>query len=180
VRCNARNGGQRSLMLAASCDISDSIAVPCESTRRRAIMRQRPTLPMNVPDTALEQLMRSARAAAQRAYAPYSAFAVGAAVLASDGTVHVGANVENASYGLSMCAERAAIFNAVAQGATEIAAVAVYTPTAHPTPPCGACRQVIAEFGPDALVVCCNDDEHGSRRFRLRELLPEAFDRNHL
>jgi len=143
-------------------------------------MRQRSTLPMDVPDTALVQLMRSARAAAQRAYAPYSAFAVGAAVLASDGTIHVGANVENASYGLSMCAERAAIFNAVAQGATKIAAVAIYTPTARPTPPCGACRQVIAEFGPDALVVCCSDNEHGSRRFRLGELLPEAFDRGHL
>jgi len=143
-------------------------------------MRQRSTLPMDVPDTTLDQLMRSARAAAQSAYAPYSGFAVGAAVLASDGKVHVGANVENASYGLSMCAERVAIFNAVAQGMKGIAAIAIYTATAQPTPPCGACRQVIAEFGADALVVCCNDDERSSRRFRLRELLPEAFGRGHL
>jgi len=117
--------------------------------------------------------------AARRAYAPYSRFAVGAAVLSGDGRIHTGANVENASFGLSICAERNAIFRAVADGARTIDAIVVYTPTADTTPPCGACRQVLAEFGADALIVCCSDND-ADRRYRLAELLPQAFGPQHL
>ncbi len=91
-----------------------------------------------------------------------------------------GANVENASFGLTICAERNAIFQAIAQGARRIEVVVVYTPTPAPAPPCGACRQVIHEFGPDALVVCCTDDATAERRYTLTELLPGAFGPDHL
>jgi cytidine deaminase len=130
---------------------------------------------MDIAETTLTELTRRAREASRHAWAPYSKFVVGAAVLTDDGAIHGGANVENASYGLSMCAERNAIFQAVARGARRIVAIAVYTPTSQPTPPCGACRQVVAEFGPDALVICCTDDTKAERRFQLAELLPQAF-----
>jgi cytidine deaminase len=130
---------------------------------------------MTIASATLAELRRRARDAATRAYAPYSRFPVGAAVLAADGTIHAGANVENASYGLSICAERAAIFQAVAQGTRKIEAIVIYTPTPAATAPCGACRQVIHEFGPGALVVCCTDDEQAERRYALAELLPVAF-----
>jgi cytidine deaminase len=99
---------------------------------------------------------------------------VGAAVLAGSGAIFAGCNVENASYGLCNCAERTAIFSAVAAGERKIRAVAVYTPTKTPTLPCGACRQVINEFGPDALVLCLCD---GKERVEttLDRLLPAAF-----
>jgi len=100
-----------------------------------------------------EHLLALARDAAGRAYAPYSDFPVGAALLATDGRVFLGANIENASSSLTCCAERVAIFHAVMEGATEIAAVAVWAPKSRPCPPCGACRQVINEFGPDAVVI---------------------------
>jgi cytidine deaminase len=135
---------------------------------------------MTIAPATLAELKRRARDAAAHAYAPYSRFPVGAAVLAADGTMHAGANVENASYGLSICAERAAIFQAVAQGARRIEAIAVYTPTPAAATPCGACRQVIHEFGPDVLVVCCTDDERAERHYALAELLPEAFGPDHL
>src|SRR5258706_5768561 len=98
---------------------------------------------MTIASATLAELKRRARDAATRAYAPYSRFPVGAAVLAADGTIHAGANVENASYGLSICAERAAIFQAVAQGTRQIEAIVIYTPTPAATAPCGARRQVI-------------------------------------
>lgn len=135
----------------------------------------RQALTMTIAPATLAELKRRARDAAGRAYAPYSRFRVGAAVLTADGTIHAGGNVENASYGLSICAERAAIFQAVAQGARKVEAVVVYTPTPAAATPCGACRQVIREFGPDALVVCCTDDERAERRYTLAELLPAAF-----
>jgi cytidine deaminase len=122
----------------------------------------------------LARLERAARAAAARAYAPYSRFRVGAAVLAGSGRIYPGCNVENASYGLCMCAERAAILAAVAAGEAAIRAVAVYTPTAAPTSPCGACRQVIREFGPDALVLCVCDSAQRLES-TLPKLLPESF-----
>jgi cytidine deaminase len=121
-----------------------------------------------------EALMSAAREASARAYAPYSRFHVGAAVLADDGRVFTAANVENASYGLTSCAERNAVFAAVNAGVRRIVAVAIHTPTARPVSPCGACRQVIHEFGPDALVVsCCEGDGRG--RWTIDELLPGAF-----
>jgi cytidine deaminase len=122
----------------------------------------------------LEELKRRAREASRRAHAPYSRYPVGAAVLAGD-AIHTGVNVENASFGLTVCAERNAVFAAVAQGATRIDAVAVYTPTAVPAIPCGACLQVIAEFASDAVIICCTDDDASERRFTLRQLLPAAF-----
>jgi len=117
---------------------------------------------------------KSARSAAARAYAPYSRFPVGAAVLGGSGRVYAGCNVENASYGLCNCAERTAVFSAVAAGERTIRAVTVYTPTALPTAPCGACRQVIHEFGPDALIVSVCDAK-GRIETRLSALLPGAF-----
>lgn len=121
-----------------------------------------------------EELLRAAREASTGAYAPYSLFHVGAAVLAEDGRVFTAANVENASYGLTSCAERNAIFAAVSAGARSIVAVAIHTPTAQPVSPCGACRQVIHEFGADAVVVSGCDGE-GRGRWSIGELLPDAF-----
>jgi cytidine deaminase len=130
---------------------------------------------MDIPAAVIDDLKRQARDAARHAYAPYSSFPVGAAVLVDDGRIHAGANVENASYGLAMCAERTAIFQAVARGARRIRAVAVYTPTKTATTPCGACRQVIAEFGADVLVVCFADGAAAEQRYSIDELLPQAF-----
>jgi cytidine deaminase len=127
-----------------------------------------------ISDVALRRLEKSAKAAAAKAYAPYSKFRVGSAVLGRTGKVYSGCNVENASYGLCNCAERSAVFAAVAAGERTIRAVAVYTPTPLPTAPCGACRQVIHEFGPDSVVICLCD---GKSRIetRLSALLPAAF-----
>jgi cytidine deaminase len=122
-----------------------------------------------------EELFEAARHARERAHAPYSRFAVGAAVLTEDGRIEAGANVENASYGLSMCAERNAIGRAVSEGARRIAAVAIVVETKTPCPPCGSCRQVIAEFAaPDAPVRSRTLDGQESRH-TVKELLPDAF-----
>lgn len=130
---------------------------------------------MTIDDVVLSAMRRLAREAARRAHAPYSGFAVGAAVLGDSGRIHAGANVENASYGLSMCAERSAIFRALAEGERRIEAICLYTPTLAPSTPCGACRQVIQEFGAEALIVCCSDNDKAERRYALRELLPDPF-----
>jgi cytidine deaminase len=127
-----------------------------------------------VTDATLRRLEKAARAAAGKAYAPYSRFPVGAAVVGSSGRVYSGCNVENASFGLCNCAERTAIFSAVAAGETAVVAVVVYTPTPLPTAPCGACRQVINEFGPDALVISVCDSKNRIDT-RLSALLPGAF-----
>jgi cytidine deaminase len=130
---------------------------------------------MAIAERTLDALKQRAREAAGHAYAPYSGFAVGAAVLTEDGAIHSSANVENASFGLSHCAERNAIFQAVTQGARRIEALAVYTPTPTVTTPCGACRQVLSEFGTGATVICCAADASSERRYTLDELLPDAF-----
>jgi cytidine deaminase len=127
-----------------------------------------------VTDNDLTRLARAATEASRSAYCPYSKFRVGAAVLTGANDVFAGCNVENASYGLTICAERNAMFQAVARGQTTIRAVAVYTPTATPTAPCGACRQVLNEFGPDAVVLCLCDGAD-SIRTTLAELLPQSF-----
>jgi cytidine deaminase len=129
---------------------------------------------MSIPPATLEEMKRRAREAAAHAYAPYSAFPVGAAVLC-DGAVYVGTNVENVSYGLSICAERNAVFAAIAHGARRVDALIVYTPTHEAVTPCGACLQVVAEFGSDAMILCCTDDPGAERRYALRDLLPAAF-----
>lgn len=117
------------------------------------------------------KLLAQASAARAQAYAPYSNYHVGAAVLTSDGRVYTGGNIENASYGLSVCAERAAIFKAVSEGHRAIDAVAVVTDDA--APPCGACRQVMAEFGVKRVVF---GSPRGRVRVRtLKQLLPDAF-----
>jgi cytidine deaminase len=129
---------------------------------------------MSLSDEMLAKLIGAARAAHKRAYAPYSHFRVGAAVLVSDGSIFSGCNIENASYGLTICAERTAVFQAVSAGKCEIEGVAVYTPTPEPTAPCGACRQVILEFAPDAEVVSACDGP-ATIRMNARALLPESF-----
>ncbi len=121
-----------------------------------------------------QRLAEAARAASANAHCPYSRFPVGAAVLTATAAVATGCNVENASYGLSICAERNAIFRAVADGATGIVAVALYTPTAEPVAPCGACRQVIAEFGRH-VEIRCHCDGGAVASFSLDDLLPAAF-----
>lgn len=122
------------------------------------------------PDTVME----AARAASERAYAPYSNFQVGAAILTRGGTIHPGSNVENASYGLSICAERnAATTMATADpGDRDIVLVAVYSPNASPCFPCGACRQFLREFGCKEVVV---DDGSELLRYPFEQILPNSF-----
>ncbi|MFC0444187.1 cytidine deaminase [Pseudidiomarina halophila] len=132
---------------------------------------------MNNTIEQVEFLRQRAKQASQNAYAPYSQFPVGAAVLMRNGDVVIGCNVENVSYGLSNCAERTAIFSAIAQGyrAEDMEAVFIYTPGAKAYAPCGACRQVLAEFLPaDTKVSSTSDDQ--SRQWRVAELLPDAFE----
>ena len=125
-------------------------------------------------DATIVRLADTAKAASARAYCPYSRFRVGAAVLTEDGRISAGCNVENASFGLTICAERNAVFRAVADGGGRIVAVVVYTPTPTPTAPCGACRQVIHEFGPAAEVFGVCDGPEMTRE-SLARLLPHAF-----
>lgn len=117
-------------------------------------------------------LVEAARAARRNAYAPYSHYNVGAAALTEAGTIFTGANVENVSYGLSMCAERVAIFGAVAAGHRSIRAVAVVTGSAKAAP-CGACRQVMAEFAVERVYMAGPSGPARERRFA--DLLPDAF-----
>lgn len=125
-------------------------------------------------DATLQRLIAAARRAARRAHAPYSRFHVGAAILTDRGRVIPGCNVENASYGLTMCAERVAIGSVVTADAGTPVACVVVGPTDEPLTPCGACRQVLYEFNRDMLVICI--DKHGNRKdFTARELLPGAF-----
>jgi cytidine deaminase len=121
-----------------------------------------------------DELVRLALEARAHAYAPYSGFAVGAAVRTRDGRVFTGANVENASYGLSICAERSAVAAAVNAGARELAAVAVATSTSPPAAPCGMCRQTLAEFARDLPIALANDKGEVVHT-TLGELLPRAF-----
>ena len=125
------------------------------------------------------ELVAAATSARELAFAPFSKFRVGAALRATDGTVVTGCNVESASYGLTMCAERVAIFKGVSEGLTRFTAVAVVTDVAELTPPCGACRQLLWEFAPDATVTLANTAGR-SETFSVRELLPRGFDASQL
>ena len=120
-----------------------------------------------------DSLLDAAREARERAYAPYSGFSVGAAVEAQDGTIVTGANVENASFGLTICAERSAIVRAIAEGHRAFKAIAVAGPDGVDTAPCGTCRQFIAEFDPDMPVTFTSSD--GIVETTLSKLLPFAF-----
>jgi len=125
------------------------------------------------PDLML-QLINQAQAAYQQAYVPYSHYPVGSAVFFSSGKIYSGCNVENASYGLTVCAERNAIFQAVAQGERELKAIAIAVPTETFPSPCGACRQVIREFAVDCPVILVNGAGQ-TRVTSLKVLLPESF-----
>jgi cytidine deaminase len=122
-----------------------------------------------------ERLLRAARKVMKNAYSPFSNFKVGAAILTSKGEVFVGCNVENSSYGMTNCAERTAIFSAIAKGGPtlEILAVAVANDRGVPCSPCGACRQVIYEFGPKAVIFY--EGKKGPKQSPITDLLPEGF-----
>jgi cytidine deaminase len=132
-------------------------------------------MPVALTPEQQEQMLSAARAAFKKAHAPYSNFKVGATILTERGSQYSGCNVENASYGLTICAERNAIFAAVAaEGSSmRIKAVAVATERDGPCAPCGACRQVIYEFGPGALILFRG--QTGTEKMAITTLLPEGF-----
>jgi len=139
-------------------------------------LRSLPSMPKKTAPAAVPaNLLRAAKKVMKNAHAPYSKFRVGAAILLSNGKVFSGCNVENASYGMTNCAERTAIFSAVAQlgPRIEIRAVAVTNDQGLPCSPCGACRQVIYEFGPDATIFF--PGANGPKQAHITELLPEGF-----
>ena len=121
----------------------------------------------------VDHLIEAARGAQQQAYCPYSNYRVGAALEAEDGRIFLGCNVENASYGLTNCAERTAVFAAVSAGARKFRRIVVATDSEPPGPPCGACRQVLAEVGLELEVLSVGPKQ--SKRWRVGELLPDAF-----
>lgn len=128
-----------------------------------------------LPPGTRDRLVRAARKAMKNAYAPFSDFRVGAAILTAKGDIFLGCNVENSSYGMTNCAERTAIFSAVAEKGPklEIVAIAVANAQGVPCSPCGACRQVIYEFGPEAIVFY--QGKKGDKQSHITELLPEGF-----
>jgi cytidine deaminase len=122
-----------------------------------------------------QALINEARQARERAFAPFSKFKVGAALEAIDGTVITGCNIENSTYGLTICAERVAVFKAVSEGHRAFRRVVVVADTQEPTPPCGPCRQILWEFAGDIEVILANLDRETGRH-RLKDLLPLPFD----
>lgn len=127
-----------------------------------------------IAEDVIQQLKGLAKASSQNAYCPYSNFRVGAALLGSSGKTYGGCNIENASYGVTICAERSALAAAVTDGESSIEAVLIYTPTPSPTSPCGACRQALNEFGPNMTCFCVCDGTDQIQA-KLSELLPSAF-----
>jgi cytidine deaminase len=135
--------------------------------------------PESLSRSELEDLLRVAHAAKALAHSPYSRVQVGAALLAADGQVFSGCNVENASYGLTVCAERVAVVKAVSSGSTRFRAIAIATNREQALMPCGACRQVLREFGAE-LAIVCQGSSGATERASLAELLPRAFSRSDL
>jgi cytidine deaminase len=123
----------------------------------------------------MDALMEAALAARSNAFAPFSKFAVGSALEDADGRIHTGCNVENATYGLTMCAERVAVYKAISEGVRKFTRVVVAADTDVLTPPCGACRQILWEFCGDIEVILVNP-RGKSESFRLKELFPKPFD----
>ena len=123
----------------------------------------------------MKVLAQVAKEAAKRAYAPYSKFRVGAALLGASGEIYMGFNVENVSYGLSMCAERTAMYNALISGEKSFLAIAIWTDSEKPVSPCGACRQVLVQFCGDIPVLLCAGRTGRTRRYTLGQLMPAAF-----
>lgn len=122
-----------------------------------------------------QQLINQAKAARDKAYTPYSKFNVGAALLTKDGKVYNGCNIENAAYSMTNCAERTALFKAVSDGDKDFAALAVVADTKRPVPPCGACRQVIAELCPRDMKIILTNLQGDIEELTVEELLPGAF-----
>jgi cytidine deaminase len=145
---------------------------PAGQARRESVARRRRPEPDG-------RLIRAARAARKRAYAPYSKFRVGAA-LRADGRIFEGANLENASYGLTLCAERVAVASAAIAGARKLDAIAVASGTSPPTPPCGMCLQTLAEFAQPSLPVVLTGARGTLVETTLGELLPHGFSKRHL
>ena len=129
-----------------------------------------------VLDEKRETLMKEAIAVQEKAYSPYSKFKVGAALLTKDGKIFTGCNIENVSYGMTICAERVAVFKAVSEGYTDFEAIAVSASSNNAIYPCGACRQVLAEFNPK-IEIFVNHDE---KSYPLFDLLPKSFDQEQL
>ncbi|HEY3937070.1 MAG TPA: cytidine deaminase [Bryobacteraceae bacterium] len=127
----------------------------------------------------IDPLIEAARAVRERAHAPLSRFKVGAAIEDKAGRIFTGCNVENASYGLTMCAERVAVFKAISEGAAELIRIAIVTGSGALTPPCGACRQILWEFCGDAEVVLA-DLEGRRESMSLKEIFPRPFDASFL
>lgn len=125
-------------------------------------------------------LRRAAEQARARAYAPYSGFAVGAALIADDGKIYAGCNVENASYGLTICAERSAVVRMVGAGGKSIKAVYIVAAGDQPIPPCGACRQVLQEFGASQTPIRMANMDRAAQDATLGQLLPFAFSKEDL
>jgi cytidine deaminase len=132
-----------------------------------------------LPAVTIEQLIEAARAATERAHAPFSKFKVGAAVEDHDGRTYSGCNVESASYGLTMCAERVAVFRAISEGASKLVRMAVVADTEELTLPCGACRQILWEFLGDAELILANLSG-ATERLRISQIFPRPFDRSFL
>lgn len=127
-----------------------------------------------------EKMFKKAKEAQKNAYVPYSEFPLGAAVLTEDGSIYTGVNIENASFSLTNCAERSAIFTAVSQGKRKIKALLIVSSTKNPVPPCGACRQVIQEFADGDIEVVMMTADGKGLTMTSSELLPGAFSNNDL
>jgi cytidine deaminase len=140
------------------------------------VERTRPRVPVkNLMTNTEKELVKTAMNTRERAHAPYSNFKVGAAIQTKDGKIYSGCNIENATYGLTICAERTAIFKAISEGEKEFAEIAVIADTDELTPPCGACRQIIWEFCGDIPVILTNL-QGKSEIVQMSELFPRAFD----
>lgn len=132
-------------------------------------------------ELSVDKLVEKASKILLNSYAPYSGVHVAAAVLTSSGNVYLGVNIENASYGLTVCAERVAIASAITNGEKEFIAIAIASNTEEPLPPCGACRQVLAEFAKnDIIVISYSVNTNKKKVWRLSELLPHAFKSSHI